>query len=59
MLVVLRIAELLAAGFEVVPTFRTPHVTIAFQGDLDSALAVLVTLGIDQRPNLYRDREPK
>ncbi len=59
MLVVLRIAELLAAGFEVVPTFRTPHVTIAFQGDLDSSLAVLITLGIDQRPNLYHDREPK
>ena len=58
MLVVLRIAELLAAGFEVVPTFRTPHVTIAFQGDLDSSLADLITLGIDQRPNLYHDREP-
>jgi hypothetical protein len=59
MLVVLKLAELLGAGFEVVPTFRTPHVTIAFQRDLDSALAVLVTLGIDQRPNLYHDREPK
>ena len=59
MLVVLRIAELLAAGFEVVPTFRTPHVTIAFQGDLDSSLADLITLGIDQRPNLYHDRESK
>ena len=58
-LVVLRLPELLAAGFEVVPTFRTPHVTIAFHGDLDSALAVLITLGIDQRPNLYHDREPK
>jgi hypothetical protein len=58
-LVVLRLPESLGAGFEVVPTFRTPHVTIAFQGDLDSSLAVLITFGIDQRPNLHHDREPK
>lgn len=28
------IADLELAGFDVVPTFRTPHVTIAFTGDL-------------------------
>ena len=57
-LIVIRIADLEAAGFEVVPTFRTPHVTIAFDGDLDSTLARLVALGTDQRPNPYHDREP-
>ncbi len=51
--------EWLAAGFEVVPTFRTPHVTIAFQGDLDSALAVLVTLGIDRHPASVMIVSPK
>ena len=38
-LIALRIAELEAAGFEVVPAFRRPHVTIAF-GQLDAGLAV-------------------
>ena len=32
------IAALTDAGFEVVPTFRTPHVTLAFTGDLDERL---------------------
>ena len=26
------------AGFEVAPTFRSPHVTIAFGGDVDERL---------------------
>ena len=50
--------QLRAAGFEVVPTFRTPHVTIAFADDLDSALARLAALGTDRRPNAYHDEEP-
>ena len=29
-----RVSALETAGFEVVPTFRTPHVTISFTGDL-------------------------
>ena len=57
-LVVLPINLLLDSGFEIVPTFRTPHVTIAFNGDLDEGLARLETLGSDRRPNLYHDPEP-
>lgn len=37
-----RITDLQEAGFEIWPTFRTPHVTIAFSGDLDERLTVLV-----------------
>lgn len=57
-LVVLAIDSLIEAGFEIVPTFRTPHVTIAFDGDLDAGLAVLVELGADARPNPYHEHEP-
>jgi hypothetical protein len=46
------------AGFEIVPTFRTPHVTIAFGGDLDGRLSDLERLGTDRRPNPYHDPEP-
>jgi hypothetical protein len=35
------VAVLVAAGIEAVPTFRTPHVTPAFKGDLDEGLARL------------------
>lgn len=38
---VYRVDELLEAGFEVVPTFRTPHVTIAWTGGLDEGLEAL------------------
>ena len=58
-LVVLAIDRLIDAGFEIVPTFRTPHVTIAFDGDLDAGLAVLVALGADARPNPYHEPEPR
>ena len=51
-LVVLAIGRLLDAGFEVLPTFRTPHVTIAFQPDLTEWLSRLEHLGTD------RDRTP-
>lgn len=56
-LVVLRLAALEAAALEVVPRFRTPHVTIAFTGDLDARLAALVTLGRDRRSNPYHDAD--
>ena len=58
LLVVFEMGLLRAAGFDVVPTFRTPHVTIAFADDLDSALARLAALGTNRRPNAYHDEEP-
>ncbi|MGH9041749.1 MAG: hypothetical protein ACRDZ3_16140, partial [Acidimicrobiia bacterium] len=51
------IRELEEAGFEVVPTFRSPHVTIAFAGDLTEALTRLTELRIELRPNPYHDVE--
>ena len=57
-LVVFRMNELADAGFEVVPTFRTPHVTIAFSGDLDASLDRLIGLGHDRRSNPYHEAEP-
>ena len=56
--VMFRIGDLEAAGFDVVPTFRTPHVTIAFTTDLDEALGTLLHLGTDRRPNPYHEPEP-
>ena len=58
LLVVFRIGDLEAAGFDLVPTFRTPHVTIAFTTDLDQALVTLAALGTDRRPNPYHEPEP-
>ena len=57
-LLIFRITDLTAAGFEVVPTFRSPHVTIAFTGDLDRRLTELDSLRIDERPNPYHGDEP-
>jgi hypothetical protein len=37
-LAIYSVADLEAAGLEMVPTFRTPHVTIAFAGELDDGL---------------------
>jgi len=48
-----RIADLLAHGFEVVPTFRTPHVTIAFTGELEDRLTALEAARLELRPNTY------
>lgn len=48
-----RVRDLDDAGFEVVPTFRTPHVTIAFVGELDDGLGRLRTAVHEQRPNPY------
>lgn len=45
---------LMAAGFEVHPTFRTPHVTIAFT-DLEAGLSALEALEHERRPNPYHE----
>ncbi len=47
---VYRIADLEAAGFELFPTFRTPHVTIAFDGDLREGLDRLEGVVVDITP---------
>jgi hypothetical protein len=57
-LALFRVADLLAKDFEVVPTFRTPHVTIAFRGYLDARLAALESLRIEVRANPYTERWP-
>jgi hypothetical protein len=43
------------AGFEIVPTFRTPHVTLAFDGELDSWLERLRAAEHDERVNPYHE----
>ena len=50
-----RPAVLEAAGFQIVPTFRTPHVTIAFDGDLEVGLQRLRVADHDERNNPYHD----
>lgn len=57
-LAVMPIAALEADGFEVVPTFRTPHVTIAFTGDPAERLDALAALVSRVVENPYHDREP-
>lgn len=57
-LLILSHVELVRAGFDVVPTFRSPHVTIAFGGDVDERLAALGRLRVEVRTNPYHDREP-
>jgi hypothetical protein len=57
-LAVLRIADLEEAGFEVVPTFRTPHVTVAFTGDVSARLDALAAVASRVLENPYHDREP-
>lgn len=47
-------AALIGAGLEVVPTFRSPHVTLAF-ADLDAGLAALETVEHVIRPNPYHE----
>jgi len=54
-LAIYRTADLEVAGFEVVPTFRTPHITLAFSGELDAGLARLAAAVHDRRPNPYHD----
>ena len=57
-LALFRIADLEAAGFEVVPTFRTPHVTIAFSGDVVARLRQLAAEQLELRPNPYHEADP-
>lgn len=45
-------ATSLAAGIEVVPTFRSPHVTLAFT-DLDTGLSALQIVEHETRANPY------
>ncbi len=45
-----RLAE---EGFEIVPTFRRPHVTIAFDGDLDVWIDRLRAVDHEVRSNPY------
>jgi hypothetical protein len=53
-----RIDSLREAGFDVVPTFRTPHVTIAFRGDVDDGIDRLLAARSELRPNPYHGSEP-
>lgn len=46
-----------AAGFEIVPTFRTPHVTLAFDGDLDAWVDRLRTADHEERTNPYHEHD--
>jgi hypothetical protein len=55
-LLVYPLQGLLAAGFEVTATFRTPHVTIAFT-DLDRGLRLLAEAEHEGRPNPYHGIE--
>lgn len=55
---VLTIADLDGCGFEVVPTFRTPHVTVGFTGDLEARLAALAALITRVIDNPYHVDEP-
>ena len=46
---------LIAAEIDVVPTFRSPHVTLAF-ADLEAGLRALETIEHESRPNPYHER---
>jgi hypothetical protein len=46
-----------AAGFDIVPTFRSPHVTLAFDGDLDVWIDRLRTAEHVERPNPYHESD--
>lgn len=50
---VYRVADLEAAGFELVPTFRTPHVTVAWSTDLLDGLAQFDAVRHQARTNPY------
>ena len=43
-LFVYRLGDVIDAGFEVVPTYRSPHVTITFYDDLDIGVARLLAV---------------
>ncbi len=43
-LFVYRLTDVIDAGFEVVPTYRSPHVTITFYDDVESGVARLLAV---------------
>jgi len=43
-LFVYRLADVIDAGFEVVPTYRSPHVSITFYDDVDTGVARLLAV---------------
>ena len=43
-LFVYRLAEVIDAGFEVVPTYRSPHLTITFYDEVVTGVARLLTV---------------
>lgn len=53
------VADLVEAGFEVVPTFRTPHVTLAWRDELDEGLERLDSADHIERMNPYHGSEPE
>lgn len=57
-LAVFELTALVEAGFDLVPTFRTPHVTVAFSGDLEGHLLAFAKLHPRVVENPYHDREP-
>jgi hypothetical protein len=48
-----------AAGFDVVPTFRTPHVTVGFVGDLEDGLRRFRGAVHERRVNPYYESGPE
>lgn len=54
---VYRVPELVEAGFEIVPTFRTPHVTVAWRDELDEGLERLDAADHIERVNPYHGSE--
>lgn len=49
------VAALLQAGFELVPTFRRPHVTICWTGDIEGGLHRLARVEHIERVNPYHE----
>lgn len=54
-IIVYSASSLVNAGFDIVPTFRTPHVTISWATDLDDGLADLQRVDHDRRSNQYHE----
>jgi hypothetical protein len=58
-LFVYRVDDLIEARFEIVPTFRSPHVTIAFYNDLEEGIDRLLEVNHRVLTNpAYRQEEP-
>ena len=57
-LFVYRLTDVIDAGFEVVPTYRSPHVTITFYDDVHSGVARLLAVAHRTVSNpAYRQEE--